>query len=175
MTITVAQLDTMPETEAAFKLATCCGASKWVAEMVRRRPFHTRDAVLAAAEEIADTLKKDDWLEAFSHHPKIGERQARASVSPAAASYSAGEQAKVSRVSGAVRDALAAANIEYERKYGFIFIISANGRSADEILEALLARLNSTSEKEMATAAQEQRKITRLRLEKLVSGPEVRA
>jgi len=169
MTITVAQLDTMPETEAAFKLATCCGSSKWVAEMVRRRPFQTCDEVLRVADEIADTLDGDDWLEAFAHHPKIGEGKARASVAPTAAEWSAGEQAAVGRVSGAVRDTLTAANMEYEKKFGFIFIIRANGRSADDILSALLARLGNTSEEEMAIAAQEQRKITRLRLEKLLA------
>lgn len=168
MTITIAQLDTMPETEAAFKLATCCGSSKWVAEMVRRRPFHARDHVLSAAEEIADRMEGGDWLEAFAHHPKIGETRARASVSQVAANWSAGEQSAVGRVSGAVRDALGAANIEYERKHGFIFIISANGRDADEILQSLLKRLDNTTEEEMAIAAQEQRKITRLRLEKLI-------
>ena len=169
MTITVAQLDTMPETEAAFKLATCCGSSKWVAEMVRGRPYHTRESVLAAAERIADGLESSDWLEAFAHHPKIGESKARASVSQVAANWSAGEQSAVGRISGAVRDTLTAANIEYEKKHGFIFIISAAGRDADEILSALLARMENTTEEEMAIAAQEQRKITRLRLEKLIT------
>ncbi len=168
MTITIAQLDTMPETEAAFKLATCCGSSKWVAEMVRRRPYHTRDHLLSAAEQVADLMDTSDWQEAFAHHPRIGERQSRASVSQVAANWSAGEQSAVSRVSGAVRDTLTAANMEYERKHGFIFIISAQGRDADEILSALLARLDNTTEEEMAIAAQEQRKITRLRLEKLI-------
>jgi 2-oxo-4-hydroxy-4-carboxy-5-ureidoimidazoline decarboxylase len=169
MTITVAQLDTMSESEAAFKLAACCGSSRWVAEMVRRRPFSDPMQLFSAGEEVASQLTDDDWREAFSHHPKIGERKASAKVSTTAASWSKGEQASTGRVSGAIRDALSAANAEYERKFGFIFIICATGLSADEILSALLARLENTPEQEMIIAAGEQRKITRLRLEKLVA------
>lgn len=175
MTMTVAQLDTMPETEAAFKLAACCGSAKWVAEMVRRRPFLTRARVLSAAEEVGNDLEGADWLESFSHHPRIGEGTAAARVSSNAAAWSTSEQAAVSRISGAVRSALAEGNIQYERRFGFIFIISADGRDPDAILLALLGRLENTTEEEMTIAAQEQRKITRLRLEKLIPESETSA
>jgi 2-oxo-4-hydroxy-4-carboxy-5-ureidoimidazoline decarboxylase len=175
MTMTVAQLDTMPETEAAFKLAACCGSAKWVAEMVRRRPYLTRARVLSTAEEVADDLEVADWLESFSHHPRIGEGTAAARVSPDAAAWSTSEQKAVGRISGALRSALAEGNIQYERKFGFIFIISADGRDPDAILLALLGRLENTTEEEMIIAAQEQRKITRLRLEKLIPAPETSA
>jgi len=175
MIMTVAQLDTMPETEAAFELAACCGSAKWVAEMGRRRPYLTRARVLSAAGEVADDLAGADWLESFSHHPRIGEGTAAARVSADAAAWSNSEQARVSRVSGAVRSALAEGNIQYERRFGFIFIISADGRDPDAILSALLARLENSPEEEMAIAVQEQRKITRLRLEKLIPAPETSA
>ena len=73
MTVTLAQLDTISEAEAAFKLAACCGSSKWVAGMVSRRPFGSREKLLAASDEIGLTLQPSDWLEAFAHHPRIGE------------------------------------------------------------------------------------------------------
>lgn len=168
MTLTLAQLDTMPEAEAAFKLAACCGSSKWVSGMVSRRPFATREKLLAAADEIAMTLHPKDWLEAFEHHPRIGERQAGAMVSATAADWSQGEQSASSRATEDTRAALIEANAEYETKFGFIFIICANGRSAGEILVALRDRLANEPDAEIFIAAREQQQITRLRLEKLV-------
>ncbi|MEO8334785.1 MAG: 2-oxo-4-hydroxy-4-carboxy-5-ureidoimidazoline decarboxylase [bacterium] len=168
MTLSVAQLDTMPEAEAAFKLAACCGSSMWVAGMVARRPFHSRDKLLAAADEIALTLQPADWLEAFAHHPRIGERQAGAMVSATAAQWSNGEQSASSQASADTRGALVEANAEYERKFGFIFIIYANGRGAAEILSSLRGRLSNEADAEIFIAAREQQQITRLRLEKLV-------
>lgn len=168
MTLSLAQLDTMPEAEAAFKIAACCGSSKWVASMVSRRPFHSRDKLLAAADEIALTLQSADWLEAFEHHPRIGERLAGAIVSVTAADWSKGEQSASSRPSEDTRAALLEANAEYEQKFGFIFIICANGRRADAILVALRERLSNEPDAEIFIAAREQQQITRLRLEKLV-------
>ncbi|MDQ2667781.1 MAG: 2-oxo-4-hydroxy-4-carboxy-5-ureidoimidazoline decarboxylase [Gemmatimonadota bacterium] len=175
MNMSVAQLDTMPETEAAFKLAACCGSAKWVSEMIRWRPYHSRDRMMSAAEEVADTLENADWLDAFAHHPRIGEGKAAAPVSAQAEGWSNREQARVNRISGAVRSALVEGNFQYERKFGFIFIISAAGRDADTILSALLARVENSPEEEMAIAVQEQRKITRLRLEKLIEESEASA
>jgi 2-oxo-4-hydroxy-4-carboxy-5-ureidoimidazoline decarboxylase len=168
MTLTLAQLDTMPEAEAAFKLAACCGSSKWVSGMVSRRPFHSRAKLLAAADEVALTLQSADWLDAFAHHPRIGEKKAGAMVSATAADWSKGEQSASSRSSEDTRAALVEANAEYEKKFGFIFIICANGRSAEEILVALRERLSNEPDAEIFIAAREQQQITRLRLEKLV-------
>src|SRR5437899_1729686 len=74
VSVTVKELDTMPPDQARGLLAECCGSSKWVNEMVARRPFRSREKVFKAAEEIADTLEANDWLEAFAHHPRIGEK-----------------------------------------------------------------------------------------------------
>ncbi|MEO5814999.1 MAG: 2-oxo-4-hydroxy-4-carboxy-5-ureidoimidazoline decarboxylase [Gemmatimonadaceae bacterium] len=168
MTLTLAQLDTMPEAEAAFKLAACCGSSRWVAGMVSLRPFTSREKLLAAADDVSRTLHPTDWLEAFEHHPRIGERQAGAMVSATAADWSSGEQSASSRATGDTRAALVEANAEYEKKFGFIFIICANGRNASEILVALRDRLSNEPDAEIFIAAREQQQITRLRLEKLV-------
>lgn len=168
MTLTLAQLDNMLEAEAAFKLAACCGSSKWVAGMVAHRPFQTRERLLAAADEIALTLQPADWLEAFEHHPRIGERQAGAIVSATAADWSRGEQSASSRASEDTRAALIEANAEYEKRFGFIFIICANGRSAEDILAAVRERASNEPDAEIFIAAREQQQITRLRLEKLV-------
>lgn len=167
-TITIAQFDAMPDSEAAFKLAACCGSSTWVARMLEQRPFRSREHLLNAADEVAQTLRDADWLEAFSHHPRIGQRRSNAVVSSTAESWSAGEQSAVSQADTAVRAAIADANARYEEQFHFIFIISASGRSAEAILAALRARLHNTREVELRVAAREQQKITRLRLQKLV-------
>ncbi len=170
MTISVERLDSMPDTEAAFKLAACCGSSEWVARMLARRPFETLKQLLTAAADVAKTLTDDDWLEAFRHHPKIGQRNSNAVVSTSAESWSAGEQSAVSAANTTVRAALVGGNADYEARFGFIFIISASGKSADEILAALRARMRNERDDEIRIAAAEQMKITRLRLEKLTGG-----
>ena len=169
MTITITEFDTMPEAEAAFKLAACCGSSAWVSRMLERRPFRSRDHLFNEADEVAQTLGNADWLEAFSHHPRIGQRRSNAVVSSSAESWSTGEQSVVSLADTTVRTAIADANARYEEQFHFIFIISASGRTADAILAELRRRLDNSSEAEMRTAAGEQQKITRLRLEKLVT------
>ncbi len=169
MTITIAQLDTIPEAEAAFKLAACCGSSRWVAGMINRRPFGSREALLDASDHVARDLVARDWLEAFTHHPRIGELRAHSAVSPLAAGWSSKEQAAAAESSTALHDELALANVEYEKRFGFIFIICASGRSAAEMLAALRERLGNDPDAEIFIAAREQQQITRLRLEKLIA------
>ena len=172
MTITIAQLDAMPDAEVAFKLAACCGSARWVAEMLARRPFGSRGHLVGAADEVAASLREPDWMEAFTHHPRIGQRISNAVVSTSAESWSTGEQSAVASASATIRAVLADANDEYAQRFGFIFIICASGRSAEEILAALRARMGNTREKEIFVAAREQQQITRLRLEKLVAPDE---
>ena len=168
MTLTVAQLDTLPAAEAAFKLAACCGSKNWIARMVAKRPYGSRDGLFAAADDVARTLQHGDWLDAFAHHPRIGEKNAAAHVSADAASWASNEQSTASTAGHDVQAELAAANAEYEKRFGFIFIISASGRSAEEVLSALRERLKNNSDAEIFIAAREQQKITRVRLERLV-------
>ena len=168
MTLTLAQLDAMPDTEAAFKLAACCGSSKWVAAMVARRPYRTRDELLAVSDDVARSLGPEDWLEAFAYHPRIGERKSAATASSVAAAWASSEQAASSTASIATREALALANVEYEQRFGYIFIICANGRSAGDILAELRKRIRNEADDELAIAAAEQQQITRDRLEKLI-------
>ena len=78
------------------------------------------------------------------------------------------EQAQLSAVGPGVRDRLAAANREYEARFGYIFIVCATGKSAEEMLALLERRMTHAPGDELAVAAEEQRKITRLRLGKLL-------
>jgi OHCU decarboxylase len=155
---TVSEFDDLPAARAADMIQPCCGAARWVAEMVARRPFGSLEELLASADEVWWSLEPDDWREAFAHHPRIGER---------AAGWAAGEQAGVAGASGDVRDELAAANRAYEARFGHIYLVRATGRSAEELLALARARLANDAESELRVAAEEQRQITRLRLEKL--------
>ena len=169
MTIAVAELDELPSAQAAELLRACCGSARWVAGMVARRPFHTLDAVLAEADDLWWSLEPDDWREAFEHHPRIGERASATPQDARGAAWSAGEQAGAERASADVRDELAAANREYERRFGHIYVVCATGKGAEEMLAIARARLANDPETELRVAAEEQRKITRLRLEKLLA------
>ena len=163
----VAALDGLPPHEAALLLQSCCGSSAWVDGMTSRRPFHTLAVLLREADELWWSLSPDDWREAFDHHPRIGERSAAAVQSGQARSWSASEQRGVAAAPADVREALADGNREYERKFGRIYLVSATGKSADELLTLLRARIQNDPETELRVAAAEQAKITRLRLVKM--------
>jgi 2-oxo-4-hydroxy-4-carboxy-5-ureidoimidazoline decarboxylase len=163
-------LDALPDAEAAALLESCCGAAEWVRRMLARRPFGTREALFAAAEETWWSLAPSDWHEAFAHHPRIGERTAAAAQPPRARGWSADEQRGVSTSPESVRAALAAGNEEYERLFGHIYLVCAAGRNAEEMLALLRQRLSNDAKTELRVAAGEQAKITGLRLGKLFDG-----
>jgi 2-oxo-4-hydroxy-4-carboxy-5-ureidoimidazoline decarboxylase len=124
--------------------------------------------LLRVADEIWWTLDAADWLEAFAHHPRIGERESAAPQSERASSWSSGEQAVVATATASARNELAAINVAYEARFGFIYIVCAAGRSAAELLAMAHARLRNNPELELRVAAGEQSKITSLRLRKLI-------
>jgi 2-oxo-4-hydroxy-4-carboxy-5-ureidoimidazoline decarboxylase len=166
--LTLAQFNALPVAQAAQHLRTCCGSSRWVESMLVRRPFESAEALLTAANDAWRATGPADWDEAFAHHPRIGEQQAAAAVSATARAWSAGEQSAMTRSSQATRAAMAQANDAYQQRFGRIYIVCAAGRSADELLKDLEARLNNDPERERAVAAEEQRKITALRLKTLI-------
>ena len=146
----------------------CCGSTAWAKQMSDARPFSNSDELSSVADEIWWKLNEEDWLEAFRAHPKIGEKKAEAGQSAQAQQWSANEQSESQKAAAETKAALVDGNREYEQRFGFIFIICATGKSAEEILEALNGRLNNDAKTELRAAAEEQRKITRLRLEKLL-------
>jgi 2-oxo-4-hydroxy-4-carboxy-5-ureidoimidazoline decarboxylase len=168
MTLTLAQLNALSPGEAAEQFLACCGSSRWVEAMVAGRPFASPERLLTAAEEAWRATGPADWDEAFAHHPRIGERQAAAPVSATAQAWSAGEQGAAARSGAAARAALAQANAAYEEKFGLIYLVCASGRSAEELLADIAARMQHDPERERVVAAGEQWKITRLRLERLI-------
>ena len=155
-------LDAMDEDEARAALTRCCGASRWVEGMLRERPLG--DALLDKAREVWATMERDDVLEAFTHHPRIGADLAKLREKFAATeAWSAGEQSADESTLRALRDG----NLAYEARFGHIFIVCATGKSAAEMLSLLEARMDNDPDEELAVAAAEQMKITELRLHKL--------
>ena len=161
-------LNAAPRDEAAALLERCCGFRRWVEEMLDRRPFASRAALENAADEVWARMTRDDYLEAFRHHPRIGSgTKPAADRHEATADWSREEQSVASRADAATTQALREANAAYEERFGFVFLVCATGRSATEILRSLEGRLQNDPETELSVAAGEQAKITRLRLEKL--------
>lgn len=133
------------------------------------RPFHSIDDLLTKADTVWWSLSEEDWLEAFRAHPKIGEKKAAANQSEQAQNWSAAEQSGMSDAAVEITAALADGNREYEERFGFIYIVCATGKTPEEMLTILKARLQNDAATEVRNAAEEQGKITRLRLEKLLN------
>jgi 2-oxo-4-hydroxy-4-carboxy-5-ureidoimidazoline decarboxylase len=167
---TLQRLDTASPDDAAADLRRCCGSSRWVQAMVDARPFGTEAALRAAAATSFERLRREDWLEAFAHHPRIGDRAALEARFASTRSWSAAEQGAVSAAGRDVLDRLAAVNRAYEERFGYVFIVCATGKSPQEMLVLAEARLGNDPAAELPIAAAEQRRITDLRLTKLLSG-----
>lgn len=144
----------------AREVLECCGSQAWAAELGRQRPFADFDALCAAADDVWWSLGAEDWLEAFGAHPRIGDR-----TGPA---HTRAEQAGTAGAAAGTLQALAEGNRRYEERFGHVFLICATGKSAQEMLTALQNRIDNDPETELRIAAEEQRKITRLRLDALV-------
>ena len=157
--ISVGELDSSSAQEASDYLQACCGSTRWVNAMVSMRPFKSAENAYAQADEAWSHCTKDDWLEAFSHHPRIGEKKAEG--------WAAGEQSGAHNAAASVQEKLAQINRVYEEKFGHIYIVCATGRSAEEMLAIARARMANDADAELRIAAEEQRKIMQLRLRKL--------
>jgi 2-oxo-4-hydroxy-4-carboxy-5-ureidoimidazoline decarboxylase len=136
--------------------------------MIAARPFVRPEGLLTASDVAFKGLSREDWLEALRHHPRIGERSAQRTQSDQAARWSAGEQAGVGADQSSLSQ-LSDLNRQYEARFGFVFLICASGRSGDDIATALEQRLRNDPATELDAAAAEHRKITALRLEKLLA------
>ena len=158
------QINSATPEAARELLARACGSSKWVERMMQRRPFASDARMLFAARNEWFGLTEQDWLEAFSHHPRIGDRAALERKFPKTHDLSAKEQAAIGNAREDVLTALADLNDQYYERFGFIFIVCATGKSAEEMLALLRDRLNNDRANELRIAAEEQAKIIELRL-----------
>lgn len=159
--MTLDELNEADEMILRDSLQRCCGSHAWVERMIALRPFRDYSELLSSSESVWNSLAPTDWLEAFAHHPKIGAKSA--------SQWSTEEQRGMETAGVPTAAAMAKLNAEYERKFGFIFIVCATGKSADEMLALITKRLQNDPETELHIAAAEQSKITALRLEKVLN------
>ena len=167
------RLNQLPAAEAEDELLKCCGSKNWARGMAQSRPFRDAGAIADAADRIWRQLGREDWLAAFRCHPKIGEKPAQGG-SAETRRWAEQEQSGARSAKDDVRAALAEGNRAYEAHFGYIYIVCATGRTSEEMLALLGQRLQNDPDAELRIAAEEQRKITQLRLEKLLRELEAR-
>ena len=172
------RINAAPPDQARAELTICCGSPRWVERMVARRPFASLAEARSAAREEWFALDPDEWREAFKHHPKIGAASASPVASPGASpvaspvaqdfspasAVSAREQSGVASAAADVKQALADGNRAYQQRFGYIYIVCATGKTAEEMLAILRSRLGNDPIKEIQIAAEEHAKICDLRL-----------
>ena len=151
------------------QLLACCGSENWADNLIKLLPFRDLNDLIEKSNFVWYNLSEKDWLEAFSKHPKIGDIESLRAKYTQHDTWSKQEQGSMREVVDEVLQKLKQYNLDYERKNGFIFIIFATGKSAEEMLQILETRLENSLSQELEIAAREQNKITRLRLERLVN------
>src|SRR6266849_1067973 len=142
--------------EARKVLLDCCGSQQWGRQMLGQIPFTDLANLLQAADTAFASLAPEDWLEAFRHHPAIGEKRAKKDQSATARRWSAGEQFVAQKAAPDVLAALGDTNQAYQSRFGHVFLICATGKSSEEILSTLQQRLTNDPEAELRVASEEQ-------------------
>lgn len=166
MSTTLTRWNLLTPNEAEHEILSCCGSRVWAHEMAARRPLADEASALSAADEIWRNLAEADWIEAFRSHPRIGETRPEQPSHARSAEWSAQEQRNAAPAGDVAKIALAEANREYEKRFGRIFIVCANGKSAPEILEILRRRIQNDPQAELREAAEQQRQIMILRMKR---------
>jgi len=162
-------LNTLPQEKAFAEFLKCCGSKNWALKLEENRPFKSVEELYSTADTTWWALGAADWFEAFSAHPKIGEKKASSQVSATSQTWSGQEQSGIRDAAETTLQKLATLNAQYEAKFGFIFIVCATGKSSEEMLANLTNRLDNELPTELPIAAGEQAKITQLRLAKLLA------
>ncbi|WP_062264233.1 2-oxo-4-hydroxy-4-carboxy-5-ureidoimidazoline decarboxylase [Endozoicomonas arenosclerae] len=162
--MTLSELNSLNEQQAAELFHQCCASSHWVECMVAARPYANLESLLVASDAVWSHCTKDDYLEAFDAHPKIGDINSLKEKYANTQTMAGHEQSGVNEASEQTLTALADGNSQYEKRFGYIFIVCATGKSASEMLSLLEQRLGNEPADELLIAASEQHKITRIRL-----------
>lgn len=165
----VLRINRLAKNQAIETFQKLCGATQWCSTMETARPFRDSAHLKASADQVFDKLTELDWREAFDAHPKIGDTNSLRMKFAGNKQWSADEQSGMSVAADETIQALADYNRSYEIKFGYIFIVCATGRAANEMLAMLLTRMSNDPATELLIAAAEQRKITHLRIDKLLT------
>lgn len=166
--MSLADFNALSPAEAMQRLADCCVSQSWISGVLDRRPYAGGEDLREAATSVWRSLDEPDWLEAFEGHPKIGDVNSLKAKYASTGHLAAAEQSGVATATDDTIERLAAGNSAYEQRFGFIFIVCATGKTAEEMLALLEQRLDNSRDREIIIAAEEQLKILLLRLEKLL-------
>jgi 2-oxo-4-hydroxy-4-carboxy-5-ureidoimidazoline decarboxylase len=159
---TLGSFNATPAQDAEQTVLACCASGTFAKAIADGRPYPDAAALLAAIDSAFATLSWDDIVEAMSEHPRIGDRAVRGGMSAA-------EQSGATAAGDEVRQGLADGNLAYEQRFGHVFLICASGLSGQEMLDQLGARLDNDEEAERTVVRAELRKITRLRMTKMLA------
>lgn len=162
----LARWNAVPDMEATEEILPCSGSMRWAQGLMRLRPFGSDADLFEASDRVWQDLEPGDWDEAFRSHPRIGDRKAPEAATQRSAAWSREEQNGVDAENADVVAALERANVEYEARFGRVFLVCATGKSAEEMLEILKRRLGNDPGAELLEAREQQRQITQLRLRK---------
>ena len=146
----------------------CCCAPSWIKKMIHARPFANKAELIHTSEKAFSTLTEADYLTAFEGHPQIGNLETLAKKYANTSTTASHEQSGMSTAEKSVLKSMQSLNIEYLARFGFIFIVCASGKSAQEMLELIEGRINNDRQSELMIAGNEQAKITQIRLEQLL-------
>jgi 2-oxo-4-hydroxy-4-carboxy-5-ureidoimidazoline decarboxylase len=152
--------NTAAEDDLRPALRGCCAAGSWVDAMLAGRPYADEEALASASDAATRSLSDVALGQALAEHPRIGERTDRP--------WSRQEQSGVAGADDDLRSAIAAANAEYERRFGHVYLVCATGRSAEELLAICRERLDNSPDVERGVVLEELAKINRIRLAKLL-------
>lgn len=153
----------LSERQRMHLLFEVCSSTIWARRVVAGSPFRDADALYDRADRVLAELPDAEIDAALDGHPRIGAKADNPS--------SAREQARVAAADEAVKAELAVKNRAYEDRFGYVYLVCASGRSADELLAILTDRLDNDPETERRVMRNELAKINRLRLERLLSEP----
>jgi 2-oxo-4-hydroxy-4-carboxy-5-ureidoimidazoline decarboxylase len=160
------------ETKAAqLAFMQCCTANAWVERMVAAMPFNHFEALSEQADINWQGLTEADYLQAFEGHPKIGDVSSLREKYRSTEKIAAGEQSGVNTATETTLTQLKQLNDDYQEKFGFIFIVCATGKTASQMLAILEQRIINNRSDEIINAAEEQRKILQIRIEKMIVTP----
>jgi len=162
------ELNSLQTAKLQQELFKCCGSTKWSKELAACFPFDNIEGLMYCSDKIWAKCSETDFLEAFTHHPKIGDIESLKKKFAITAGLASNEQSAATTASKQTFEELSKGNDDYEKKFGYIFIVCATAKTADEMLDVLFARLSNTKEEEIKIAANEQNKITHLKLNKLI-------
>jgi 2-oxo-4-hydroxy-4-carboxy-5-ureidoimidazoline decarboxylase len=165
--LAIERLNSLDDYHFREVLLKCSGSPVWCEQMAQLRPFLDADDLIGKSSRAWEKLSTQDWLDAFRSHPQIGDVESLRDRFSSTAAWASGEQSGIYSTSQEILKSLAEGNATYEKRFGHIFIVSASGKSAEEMLSILNGRLCNSSEVELSISSAEHKKITQLRIEKL--------